>query len=106
VALGGTPIAIFSPAVRFLFAEQADLNDCLQRLRAAGVRFIVLPPASDDISEQHLRRYPFFRQLAAVPPVAGLRLGRVYDLFADAVAPRGKTESAGTGPSAPPPPNR
>lgn len=78
--LGAKPVPIFSPAVRFLFAADADFAACRARLRANGVRFILIF-RPNSINEAQASLHPFFRALLASPPTTVMALGSVYDLY-------------------------
>jgi hypothetical protein len=76
---GARPLPLFSPAVGFLFEPQQQFLDGLERLRATGIRFILLSP-DNVINAYQLPRYPFFRALLATEPTARVRTASLYDL--------------------------
>lgn len=84
-SLGATAVPQFSPAVRFLFAPDADFETCLARLRAGRMRFILLMRLSEQDAVKDART-PFFRELRRRPPTASTNHYFIYDLLAP-VAP-------------------
>jgi hypothetical protein len=78
---GAKPVPFFSPAVRFLFASDARFDDCIARLRADEVRFIVIVRNNQFIDAQ-MARHPFFRALSASTPTQQTSAYAVYDLYA------------------------
>jgi len=68
----------WSPEVNFLTAEPMDVPEVTQRLRAAGVRFILRSATPDLVS--YLRRYPFFQ--ARQPWLEPVMKGEGWILFA------------------------
>lgn len=81
--LGAKPVPLFSPAVRFLFAPDADYASCLARLRTGRMRFILLTRHSD-LNDLQAARHPFFRALRASAPTATFSHYFIYDLAAPA----------------------
>jgi hypothetical protein len=84
---GGRPVAWFSPAFQPAFDPGLAPVEAERRLRAAGLRFIVL--SNDDIVTQDVRRKnPFFRALTRDHPPNVRLLGLdIYDLDRLATAP-------------------
>lgn len=79
VRLGAKAAPLFSPEVRFLFAPEAELQACFTRLRAQGLRFILLTRTSA-LNDAQAERHPFFRALRATPPTAVFSHYLIYDL--------------------------
>jgi hypothetical protein len=78
---GAATVPLFSPEVRFLFAAHTDPAGGMVRLRAAGVRFLVLT-RNNDFSDLHLGRARFFRELKNIPPTFRSSIFDLYDLDA------------------------
>lgn len=79
VQQGAKAVPLFSPEVRFLFAPEAELATCFARLRAQGLRFILLTRTSA-LNDAQTERHPFFRALRATPPTATFSHYLIYDL--------------------------
>ena len=75
---GGKPVPLFSPEIRFLFSPIA-LAPAIDRLRAQGVRFILLS-LHNPFEEVLWRRHEFFRRLSELEPTTLFATCRVYDL--------------------------
>jgi hypothetical protein len=83
---GGTAVPVFSPAVRFLFEEQADLIQSAARLRAQGVRFL-LHTTQNPFNDGLLNNRLFFASLARTKPALIHGYVIVYDLYAAELNP-------------------
>ncbi len=82
---GASPVTIFSPAVRFLFEPDLNYAACLARLRAAKVRFVLLPPTSAEITNGQLLQHSFFSTLLSTRPAQATPGLLIYDLHSPAV---------------------
>ena len=78
---GARPVPLFSPALHFLFADDANLAAGFARLRRERVRFVLLTRQST-LNDVQTARHPFFRALRALPPHAAFSHYLIYDLAA------------------------
>ena len=97
VERGATTVPLFSPAVRFLFAPDANYAACIARLRAEGVRFILMT-RKNDVNDRLTSTLPFFRALLAAKPTGIAPLYFVFDLY----SPDFERGLPAAGPTAPP----
>jgi len=95
VKRGTSTIPLFSPAVGFLFTPDQRLPDGLARLRALGVRFILLS-SDNSINAHQLPRYAFFHALLATEPIVRMPSSILYDLYAP---PTSNPSPAANGPT-------
>jgi hypothetical protein len=98
VERGAKTVPLFSPAVRFLFAPDANYVACIARLRAEGVRFILMT-RKNDVNDRLTSTLPFFRALLAAKPAGIAPLYFVFDLY----SPDFEGELPAAGPAAQPP---
>ena len=92
--LGARAVPLFSPEVSFLFDPTSDFTQCLSRLSALQIRFILLS-TDTGINAVQLPRYPFFRALILTTPTVATRVATIYDLhFLTPALAGGKNVSA------------
>jgi hypothetical protein len=78
---GARPISILSPSLWFLFSREPNYERSIPRLRAMGVRFLLIPRMSLFL-DRHVDQYEFFQRLLAQRPVADATVYHIYDLDA------------------------